>query len=612
MVAAAESEGVVRSEDPCGERDHQTIVTILHMCRGYLDKITNVKKYVWPIDRVKGRTAYDDDSGWLVEALVGTPVTTIAARWPSCHRVIFIWIPPIYHSTKPIYKRTTMLYTAWTGQRMNDKSTFQQLSSTTEDRTHLRLATPSPSCTSNHTPPSLVSSMKTHHTMAVIGVVGHLFELLKFLEITTKKDVILGPAPRQHVLHLTWDDNMDLFQSTTCSLETGMVSREDAPKRSKPLSRLLPHRQHDISPIPPPQILPRFPHPFALTSSSSQRVCRHLPRDYHTSLNLGFNCAERVNFAPDSWIDLEMRTAFSGGLIEAKGREKNAEVEAKSSGPSPSRAKAKAKAPAEDVVVVLAFPCCLYASTAVDGLFRVIPETWMDEMSVDSVTGKEKLVRDDGVVKDWILKCSASRPRFKVHGAHIEYTKTFHVTCAAGGAARGVAYRVLEVEKVALVDEVQAFACTCVSAAAHDEHDGIVHTPADVPPPATAPPTSLRLGVIKTIEKHHFMVLCSHHSPVWSPNAVVFIEQLGTEYTSLYDSISLDWRRLAGLRAKVLKISGLDTHAVDRIAQIQAEVIWVMGSKLTMSSPAAGLTTQMLGDSADPVSRKVVPSLPSP
>ncbi|KAF8579069.1 hypothetical protein K439DRAFT_1638297 [Ramaria rubella] len=50
-----------------------------------------------------------------------------------------------------------------------------------------------------------------------------------------------------------------------------------------------------------------------------------------------------------------------------------------------------------------------------------------------------------------------------------------------------------------------------------------------------------------------------------APDAVAFIEQLGVEYTSFYDSISLDWRRLAG--AKVLKINGLDAYDyVDRIA----------------------------------------------
>ncbi|KAF8579062.1 hypothetical protein K439DRAFT_1360350 [Ramaria rubella] len=50
-----------------------------------------------------------------------------------------------------------------------------------------------------------------------------------------------------------------------------------------------------------------------------------------------------------------------------------------------------------------------------------------------------------------------------------------------------------------------------------------------------------------------------------APDAVALIEQLGTEYTSFYDSINFDWRRLAG--AKVLRINGLDAYDyVDHIA----------------------------------------------
>jgi hypothetical protein len=54
-----------------------------------------------------------------------------------------------------------------------------------------------------------------------------------------------------------------------------------------------------------------------------------------------------------------------------------------------------------------------------------------------------------------------------------------------------------------------------------------------------------------------------------APDAVEFISQLGTEYTSFYDSINLDWKRLAG--AKILKINGLDAYDyVDHIASTQS------------------------------------------
>ncbi|KAF8500550.1 hypothetical protein BU17DRAFT_102522 [Hysterangium stoloniferum] len=50
-----------------------------------------------------------------------------------------------------------------------------------------------------------------------------------------------------------------------------------------------------------------------------------------------------------------------------------------------------------------------------------------------------------------------------------------------------------------------------------------------------------------------------------SPDAVVFLEQLGTPFTSFFDALKFDWRRLAG--AKVLQINGLPAYDyVDRIA----------------------------------------------
>lgn len=50
-----------------------------------------------------------------------------------------------------------------------------------------------------------------------------------------------------------------------------------------------------------------------------------------------------------------------------------------------------------------------------------------------------------------------------------------------------------------------------------------------------------------------------------APDSVAFINQLGTAYTSFFDSIGFNWQRLAG--AKVLEIEGMDAYAyVDLIA----------------------------------------------
>ena len=147
------------------------------------------------------------------------------------------------------------------------------------------------------------------------------------------------------------------------------------------------------------------------------------PRGYHAGFNLGFNCAESVNFALNSWIELGLRAAFCAceadsvridvrGLIEAKERrelEGEPEPENKS-GPSrkrkvevvitsaadnesqPKRPKtskvipaspdsipptsksaktAKSKPKRADADAGMAFPCCLCASLSTDGLLRV-------------------------------------------------------------------------------------------------------------------------------------------------------------------------------------------------------------------------------------------------
>ena len=147
------------------------------------------------------------------------------------------------------------------------------------------------------------------------------------------------------------------------------------------------------------------------------------PRGYHAGFNLGFNCAESVNFALSSWIELGLRAAFCAcesdsvridvrGLIEAKerreregdstepetninsSRKRKVEVviPGADNGSQPKRPKTykaipaspesimqssksakttKPKLKATDADSRMSFPCCLCASMSMDGLLRV-------------------------------------------------------------------------------------------------------------------------------------------------------------------------------------------------------------------------------------------------
>ncbi|KAF8493306.1 JmjC domain, hydroxylase-domain-containing protein [Gautieria morchelliformis] len=150
------------------------------------------------------------------------------------------------------------------------------------------------------------------------------------------------------------------------------------------------------------------------------------PRGYHAGFNLGFNCAESVNFALDSWIELGLRASYCAceadsvridveGLILAKerreregegspasenvtpSRKRKVEVflpNAAEGGSKPKRSKmhkmlpaspdsipplsqpkpakvSKPKPKAVDADAGRTFPCCLCASSSTDDLLRV-------------------------------------------------------------------------------------------------------------------------------------------------------------------------------------------------------------------------------------------------
>lgn len=201
------------------------------------------------------------------------------------------------------------------------------------------------------------------------------------------------------------------------------------------------------------------------------------------------------------------------------------------------------------------FPCCLCVSLDLDGLLpvndppnlssgltrppdgiwrahetcaRVIPETWVDEMSTDSEQGSQKVVWGvDGIVKDrWMLvrvfvfvsfclwsswfglkKCAAcTRPKYKLHGAPIQCTKgkcskAFHVSCAIANVS-DASYRVIEEtekEVVLLEPETTGMA---------------IQTSGQGPDMAATPLDDSGPKVLKTIKKFVVEVLCSQHNPV--------------------------------------------------------------------------------------------------
>lgn len=89
-----------------------------------------------------------------------------------------------------------------------------------------------------------------------------------------------------------------------------------------------------------------------------------------------------------------------------------------------------------------------------------------------------------------------------------------------------------------------------------------------------------------------------------APDSVEFISQLGKGYTSYFDSIGFNWKRLAG--AKILQIEGMDPYDyVDLIARTVSGNYLDHGvrvnSVFTSYRINSGLFSQRLGDLAGPL-----------
>lgn len=169
------------------------------------------------------------------------------------------------------------------------------------------------------------------------------------------------------------------------------------------------------------------------------------PRGYHAGFNLGFNCAESVNFALDSWLELGRKAQVCKCVSDSvridvdqllRDREaerlnpppvnepKKRKPEGLPGEPKQKRPKSSSTAPATKLSLTLKlppkpaepddFPCCLCVSTSREGLLRVqdppigrrelpdslstlfnvdswmahqecakvVPETWVDELDI--------------------------------------------------------------------------------------------------------------------------------------------------------------------------------------------------------------------------------------
>ncbi|KAJ3129299.1 Lysine-specific demethylase 4B [Physocladia obscura] len=184
------------------------------------------------------------------------------------------------------------------------------------------------------------------------------------------------------------------------------------------------------------------------------------PFGYHAGYNLGFNCAESVNFAIDSWIQIGKAASF----CKCIGDSVKLDVEHLFEGKPPrylepvhvSTGSKKTVSQRQPKVFVDNRQCCLCPSTNQEGLLETdvpekfahkrcgefIPETHIVDLNVENGPSREAISGLLNIPKDrWSLKCQYckgdKKKPYKTQGACIQCYKvggkcvrTYHVSCA--------------------------------------------------------------------------------------------------------------------------------------------------------------------------------------
>lgn len=75
------------------------------------------------------------------------------------------------------------------------------------------------------------------------------------------------------------------------------------PREAKQCDQFLRHKAYVMSPT---RLAKDGIHVNMLVHNQGEFVITY-PRGYHAGFNMGFNCAESVNFALDSWVELGRR-----------------------------------------------------------------------------------------------------------------------------------------------------------------------------------------------------------------------------------------------------------------------------------------------------------------
>ena len=200
--------------------------------------------------------------------------------------------------------------------------------------------------------------------------------------------------------------------------------------------------------------------PLKLVQHAHEFVITY-PYGYHAGFNLGFNCAESVNFALPSWIELgrvadycrcplaQESVHFDVDQFWPRGPAAEAPKASEALAPAPAQARpvcvfcpnetddALVPIPAEAIGALARIPAAKASCEASGRPYRAhqlcacfLPETWTAHGPPAAVQGAEHIHR-----ARWTLKCQVCAPPHAKHGAKVQCTKgkcprAAHVSCA--------------------------------------------------------------------------------------------------------------------------------------------------------------------------------------